>query len=139
MNYHPNLVARSLKIRKTHVLGVIVPDLSRSLFAEVTKGIDMVASAQGYNLVLCNTGEDPSRENDQIATLVSKREMSRNYAAFAVVGSSDGAGGSFPWTTGGPPQLRHLSHLCEVLGVDFPTDNPVRPGADHLRVKADSA
>ena len=73
MNYHPNLVARSLKTHKTYVLGVIVPDLSRSLFAEVTKGIDMVASAQGYNLVLCNTGEDASREKDQIATLVSKR------------------------------------------------------------------
>src|ERR1700685_3120798 len=73
MNYHPNLVARSLKTRKTYVLGVIVPDLSRSLFTEVTKGIDMVASAQGYNLVLCNTGEDPSRETGQIATLVSKR------------------------------------------------------------------
>jgi LacI family transcriptional regulator len=73
INYHPNLVARSLKTRKTYVLGVIVPDLSRSFFAEVTKGIDMVASAQGYNLVLCNTGEDPSREEDQIATLISKR------------------------------------------------------------------
>lgn len=73
MNYHPNLVARSLKTQKTYVLGVIVPDLSRSLFTEVTKGIDMVASAHGYNLVLCNTGEDPSRETGQIATLVSKR------------------------------------------------------------------
>jgi LacI family transcriptional regulator len=73
MNYHPNLVARSLKLKKTFVLGVIVPDLSRSFFAEITKGIDAIASAQGYNLVLCNTGEDVSREETQIATLVSKR------------------------------------------------------------------
>jgi LacI family transcriptional regulator len=73
MNYHPNLVARSLKTQKTYVLGVIVPDLSRSFFAEVTKGIDAVASAQSYNLLICNTGEDPSREADQMAALISKR------------------------------------------------------------------
>jgi len=73
MNYRPNLVARSLVTRKTNVLGVVVPDLSRSFFTEVTKGIDHVASASGYNILLCNTGEDPDREDDQVRTLVSKQ------------------------------------------------------------------
>ena len=36
LNYQPNLVARSLVTRQTHVLGVVVPDLSRSFFTEVT-------------------------------------------------------------------------------------------------------
>jgi LacI family transcriptional regulator len=40
--YHPNSLARSLVTRKTNVLGVLVPDLSRSFFAEVLKGIDSV-------------------------------------------------------------------------------------------------
>ncbi len=73
MNYRPNLIARSLKTQKTQVLGVIVPDLSRSFFTEVAKGIDIVASAKGYNLVICNTGEDALREEAQVQTLISKR------------------------------------------------------------------
>jgi LacI family transcriptional regulator len=73
MNYRPNLVARSLVTRNTHVLGVVVPDLSRSFFTEVTKGIDSVSSAAGYDLLLCNTGEDPAREEEQIETLISKQ------------------------------------------------------------------
>jgi LacI family transcriptional regulator len=73
MNYHPNLVARSLKLKKTFVLGVVVPDLSRFFFAEITKGADAIASAHGYNIVLCNTEEDLARERAQIATLISKR------------------------------------------------------------------
>lgn len=73
MNYRPNWVARSLVTRKTQVLGVIVPDLSRSFFTEVTKGIDEVTSEKGYHLVICNTGEDAVREEEELMTLISKR------------------------------------------------------------------
>lgn len=73
MNYRPNLVARSLVTRRTHVLGVVVPDLSRSFFTEVTKGIDEVSSSARYNLLLCNTGEDPAREAVGLATLAGKQ------------------------------------------------------------------
>jgi len=70
LNYHPNSLARSLVTRRTHILGVVVPDLSRSFFAEVTKGIDMLTSASGYSLLLCNTGEDAAREDRELGTLV---------------------------------------------------------------------
>ena len=73
LNYHPNSLARSLVTRRTHILGVVIPDLSRSFFAEVTKGIDMLTSAAGYSLLLCNTGEDAAREDREIGTLVSQR------------------------------------------------------------------
>ena len=73
LNYQPNLVARSLVTRQTHVLGVVVPDLSRSFFTEVTKGIEAIASQAGYHLVICNTGEDPQREDAHVETLISKR------------------------------------------------------------------
>jgi LacI family transcriptional regulator len=73
LNYHPNSLARSLVTRRTHILGVVIPDLSRSFFAEVTKGIDMLTSAAGYSLLLCNTGEDALREDREIGTLVSQR------------------------------------------------------------------
>jgi len=73
LNYHPNSLARSLVTRRTHILGLVVPDLSRSFFAEVTKGIDALASAAGYSLLLCNTGEDAAREDREISMLLSQR------------------------------------------------------------------
>jgi len=73
MDYRPNWVARSLVTRKTNVLGVVVPDISRSFFTEVTKGIDMVASESGYHFVLCSTREDESREDEELGALVGRR------------------------------------------------------------------
>jgi LacI family transcriptional regulator len=72
MNYQPNWLARSLVTRKTQVLGVVVPDLSRSFFTEVAKGIDIEASKAGYQLVICNTGEDQQREDRELTTLIGK-------------------------------------------------------------------
>ena len=73
LNYHPNSLARSLVTHRTHVLGVVVPDLSRSFFAEVTKGIDVLTSAAGYTLLICNTGEDAAREEREVSSLLSHR------------------------------------------------------------------
>jgi LacI family transcriptional regulator len=71
--YHPNSLARSLVTRKTNVLGVVVPDLSRSFFAEVLKGIDSVTSPAGYNLLVCNTEENASREEEMFRMLLSNQ------------------------------------------------------------------
>jgi LacI family transcriptional regulator len=71
--YHPNSLARSLVTRKTNFLGVIVPDLSRSFFAEVLKGIDSVTSTGGYNLLVCNTEENASREEEMLRMLLSNQ------------------------------------------------------------------
>ena len=71
--YHPNSLARSLVTRKTNVLGVIVPDLSRSFFPEVLKGIDSVTSTGGYNLLVCNTEENASREEEMLRMLLSNQ------------------------------------------------------------------
>ncbi|MBV8212145.1 MAG: LacI family DNA-binding transcriptional regulator [Verrucomicrobia bacterium] len=71
--YHPNSLARGLVTRKTNVLGVVVPDLSRSFFAEVLKGIDSVTSAAGYNLLVCNTEENAPREEEMLRMLLSNQ------------------------------------------------------------------
>jgi len=73
LGYFPNRVARSLVMQRTQVLGVVVPDLSRSFFTEVIKGVDTIASAAGYHLLLCNTDEDPVREDEEIRTLISNQ------------------------------------------------------------------
>ena len=50
-----------------------MPDLSRSFFAEVLKGIDSVTSAAGYNLLVCNTEESAAREEVMLTMLLSNQ------------------------------------------------------------------
>ena len=73
LGYRPNRVARSLVTQRTHTLGVVVPDLSRNFFTLVMKGIDTIASAAGYHLFFCNTGEDPAREDEEVSALISQQ------------------------------------------------------------------
>lgn len=72
LNYHPNQLARGLKMKKTCTIGVIVPDISNEFFPEILKGIDEVAHKNGYNIFLCNTNNDSSLEKESINMLVSK-------------------------------------------------------------------
>ncbi len=73
LDYRPNWLARSLVTQKTHVCGVVVPNLSRSIFPAILEGIDAVTHAAGYHLVVSSTGEDPDREEEEIATLINKQ------------------------------------------------------------------
>lgn len=48
LNYRPNYVARSLRVRRTHTFGVIVPELSDGYSAMVLNGVEDVLSKEGY-------------------------------------------------------------------------------------------
>jgi LacI family transcriptional regulator len=50
LNYRPNWLARSLATQKSHVIGVVVPNLSRSFYPNVLQGIDLVAHDAGIIL-----------------------------------------------------------------------------------------
>src|SRR3954469_2926990 len=69
LGYQRNAVARSLTLRRTHTIGVIIPDLLPSFFGEVVAGFEPVASARGYGLLLCNSGDDPRKERAEIEML----------------------------------------------------------------------
>ncbi len=69
LGYQPNAVARSLTLRRTHTLGVVIPDLMHSFFVEIVAGLETVASAEGYGLLLCSSNEDPAKERAEIDML----------------------------------------------------------------------
>lgn len=48
MNYRPNYLARSLRVQRTHTLGVIVPELSDGYSAMVLNGVEAVLSKEGF-------------------------------------------------------------------------------------------
>jgi len=73
LGYTPNHIARSLVLKKTNTIGVVVPEISHSFFPEVIRGIEDAVYAAAYHLILTHSAEDYSREQDAINTLESKR------------------------------------------------------------------
>lgn len=66
LRYVPNLAARSLITRRTHTLGILIPDLHGEFFSEIMRGIDQVANQHGYHLLVTNSHGD--RDAAEIAT-----------------------------------------------------------------------
>jgi LacI family repressor for deo operon, udp, cdd, tsx, nupC, and nupG len=60
--YTPNVSARNLRVRKTMVVLVAVPDIANPFFAEVLQGIDDTLSAAGYGLIIANLAGSPEKE-----------------------------------------------------------------------------
>jgi LacI family transcriptional regulator len=56
--YRPNAIARSLTLSRTSTIGVVIPDLMHSFFVEIVAGLESVASARGYGLLLCSSNEN---------------------------------------------------------------------------------
>ena len=60
--YTPNAAARNLRIRRTMLALVVVPDIANPFFAEVLRGIDATLSLQGYGLIIANLDNSPAKE-----------------------------------------------------------------------------
>jgi DNA-binding LacI/PurR family transcriptional regulator len=70
--YRPNLVARSLKMRSSKTIGLIFPDVENTFFIGLIKKAEETAFDEGYNIILCNTGNDPEKEKLYLDVLKGK-------------------------------------------------------------------
>lgn len=73
LGYRRTATPSGLTVRRTHTLGVIVPDLMHSFFVEVVSAIEESLGRHGYGVLLCNLGEDPARERWQIEMLLDRQ------------------------------------------------------------------
>jgi len=71
-NYRPNLAARALVTGKTHLMGLVVPTLLHSFFAEVAHSISSVVRKKGYGLVISSSEEDAELEMQEIDQLLAR-------------------------------------------------------------------
>jgi len=70
LGYVQNLVAGALASAGSNVIPVIVPSLSNTVFVEIVAGIQEVAQAAGYQLMLGNTEYDLEREYTAVSTFL---------------------------------------------------------------------
>jgi DNA-binding LacI/PurR family transcriptional regulator len=73
LRYRPHPWARSLVTRKSSIVGIVVPDIAHSYFAEITRGVEEVLEPAGYDLLLCHSSLDPRKETSEIETLLGSR------------------------------------------------------------------
>jgi LacI family transcriptional regulator len=62
LGYSPNPVARSLRTRRSHTIGVLIPDLNNPLFPPIVRGLEDRLAAAGYVALIGNTDSDDQRE-----------------------------------------------------------------------------
>lgn len=72
LQYMPNQMAASLVTQKTKTVGLIIPDVTNMFFAEIAKGAEAECQRLGYNLILCNTNDNPSSDVEYVNMLVSR-------------------------------------------------------------------
>jgi LacI family transcriptional regulator len=73
LGYRPNRWARSLITKKSLIVGIVVPDISHSYFAEVTRGVQEVIEKAGFDLLLCHSNLNPQHESEEVAMLLGSR------------------------------------------------------------------
>lgn len=73
LNYHRNKIASSLRSGKSHTIGVIIPSAEMNFFGSVVHGIEMIASNNGYSILLYQTEENTLLEKKAIETFLIAR------------------------------------------------------------------
>ncbi len=72
LHYRPNYAARSLAGRRINTLGLVITTIVNPFYPELAKGIEDKARERGYDIILCSTNYDASRQKDFINILRSK-------------------------------------------------------------------
>lgn len=73
LGYRPNAVARGLASKKTTTVGVIIPDISNSMYAELARGIEDIATMYRYNIILSNSDQNENKELQLLETMLGKQ------------------------------------------------------------------
>lgn len=73
LGYTPNLIAQNLISKKTHTLGVVIPDLENSFFALATDSIIDCANENNYSVIVTVSRENQNNEKLNIQKLIGMR------------------------------------------------------------------
>jgi LacI family transcriptional regulator, kdg operon repressor len=73
LNYHPNIVARSLKQKSTFTIGVIVANILHSFSTQVIRAIENNFHEKGFHIIVCNADDEPEKEKKYIEMLMAKQ------------------------------------------------------------------
>jgi LacI family transcriptional regulator len=73
LSYHPHRIAAALRNGKSRIIGVIIPMADRSFFGSIVRGVEEVANSANYQVMVCQTYEDPRKEAAAVDALLNSR------------------------------------------------------------------
>ncbi|GGA22017.1 LacI family DNA-binding transcriptional regulator [Paenibacillus physcomitrellae] len=72
LGYHPNAAAKHLRSQKTKTIGVIAQDINSTYFTEIIKGIENMAYAQSYRVIICDSENQKEKEQEYLNLLLDR-------------------------------------------------------------------
>lgn len=73
LNYHPSRVARSLRVQRSSIIGLIISDIQNPFFTAIVRAVEDVAQQRGYSVILCNSDEDVEKELTYIQLMLAEQ------------------------------------------------------------------
>ena len=73
LGYIPNQVARNLNMRQTNTLALVLPTIANSFWYSIARGVEDEAESRGYNVLLCNTDDDATKEARYLDAMLRDR------------------------------------------------------------------
>ena len=73
LGYQPNRLAANLRLGRSDLIGVLLPDIANPVFAPILGGITETLSAEGYAPIVADAGNAPSQQISFVETLLSQR------------------------------------------------------------------
>lgn len=70
LGYRPNRLAQGMVTQRTMTIGLVMVDITNLFFPEVARGVQDAGREKGYNILLCNTDDDPEEEYINLKSLV---------------------------------------------------------------------
>lgn len=74
MEYTPNVFARALRTGKSHLIALLVADISNPFYSNIAKYVEKELASKGYNLMICSTDENVDRE-EKLISLFAEQHM----------------------------------------------------------------
>ena len=73
MGYTPNSVARSMVMKRTNIIGLIVTSIDNPFMSEMTAHLEIYARQCGYNLMVCNSSYNLDLEKEVFSLLMGRK------------------------------------------------------------------
>lgn len=73
LGFRPNDLARGLHLKKSHTIGLVIPDISNPYYPELAFGVGAAASERGYAVIYCNTNRKAEKLEYCVDVLLQKR------------------------------------------------------------------
>ena len=117
LGYRPHGPARSLRTKRSHLVALIIPDITNPFYPTVARGLELGMDGGGYHSIICNTDRRADRELEFV------EDVSARGVDGIVIDSYTLA----------------MSELAEAIGSDMPVvwiggSAEEHPGADTVRV-----